>query len=98
MRITVRGDEMHLPFRIYAGRDYATGEVLEAVAARIAHDVVSGRYALGEDATTRSTWATSWSASPTPPSCTVVLRDVPGNDCEGDSEPVDIATATHYAR
>lgn len=79
VRITVRGDEMHLPFRIYAGRDYATGEVLEAVAERIARDVVSGRYALGEDVT-------------------VVLRDVPGDDCEGDSEPVDIATATHYAR
>ncbi len=78
VRISIRGDELHLPFRVFAGRDYATGECLDAVAERIAHDVVNGRYALGEDAT-------------------VVIREVPGDDCMGDDEPIDLATATVYA-
>lgn len=51
VRIAIRGDELHLPFAIRAGKDYAIGEDLQAAARRIAVDVVSGKYALGEDAT-----------------------------------------------
>jgi hypothetical protein len=51
VRITIRGDALHLPFRVKAGRDYATGEGLAIIALRIADEVVNGKYAMGEDAT-----------------------------------------------
>lgn len=85
VKITVGGDEIALPFHIWIGRDYLYGDNLNAVAERIAHDVVTGKYAMGEDATV------------TIYPCVPLTGDF-DTDCSGDDEPMAIASATVYAR
>jgi len=40
LRVVTDGDELRLPLRIHSGKDYSPGERLDAVAARVASDLL----------------------------------------------------------